>query len=336
MEKRLILVPLDGSAFAERAVPVATELARRTGAGVRLVHVHMRVTADPIYVDGLAVIDEHMHSLGREHEQAYLDQARKRLAADGDLSAVLLYGPVADALADYVDSSGAMLIVMTTHGRGGLERAWLGSVADELIRVSPAPLLLVRPEPGSVPRPFRRILVPLDGSPAAEAILVHAIELARLEADSELILLNVVQPIWVPDGAFAPTASGREVTRRQEERARKYLHRLARRLEASGLRVRTRVQTATTVALAILDAARGEQADIVALAAHGRSGIRRLTLGSVADKVVRGSPVPVLVFRPSEALPAELRGREAEVELPGGLSSTAPQALANTASQEPS
>jgi nucleotide-binding universal stress UspA family protein len=304
-ERSLILVPLDGSDAAERAVPVAVELARRTDAALRLVHVHMPLAADPIHVEGLPVIDEHMHSLRREHEQAYLDQARQRLAAGVAGSAALLDGPVAATVAADAKASGARLIAMTSHGRGGLERAWLGSVADELARVSPVPLLLVRPEPGSAPYPFRRILVPLDGSALAESILVHAVALARLEADSEIILLDVVQPIasavWIPDVALAAPVAVGDVTRRQEERAREYLAGLARRLEASAVRVRTRVQVASAIALAILDVARDEAVDIVALATHGRSGVRRLALGSVADKVVRGSRAPVLLFRPPDA-----------------------------------
>jgi nucleotide-binding universal stress UspA family protein len=304
-EQSWILVPLDGSAVAEQAVPVAAELARRAGAALRLLHVHMPITADPIHVEGLPVIDEHLRSLRREHERAYLDQARERVLSGVAVSAHLLDGPVAATVAAYAKANGARLIAMTTHGRGGLERAWLGSVADELVRVSPVPLLLLRPEPGSVPRPFRRILVPLDGSANAEAILEHAVAFARLDADSELILLDVVQPIasavWVPEVALAASAAGGDVTRRQEESAREYLAGLSRRLEASGVRVRARVQVATAIAPAILEVAGDEQADIVALATYGRSGIRRVTLGSVADKVVRGSPVPVLLFRPPDA-----------------------------------
>jgi nucleotide-binding universal stress UspA family protein len=305
----LILVPLDGSDLAERAVPVAVGLARRTGAALRLVHVHIPITADPIHVEGLPVIDEHLQSQRRAHEQAYLDGARQRLAADVAGSAALLDGPVATTVAADAKASGASLIAMTSHGRGGLERAWLGSVAAELAHVSPVPLLLVRPEPGSGAYSFRRILVPLDGSAVAESILVHAIALARLEADSEIILLDVVQPIasavWMPDVARAAPVAGGELTHTQEERAREYLGGLARRLGTNALRVRTRVQVASTVALAILDVARDEAADVVALATHGRSGIGRLALGSVADKVVRGSRVPVLLFRPPDAAQAQ-------------------------------
>jgi nucleotide-binding universal stress UspA family protein len=300
-----ILVPLDGSEAAEQAVPVAVDLARRSGGTLRLVHVHIPITADPIHVEGLPVIDEHLHSQRRAHEQAYLDGARERLAQGVAGSAALLDGPVAATVAADAKASGARLIAMTSHGRGGLERAWLGSVADELVHISPVPLLLVRPERDAGSYPLRRILVPLDGSAVAESILVHAIALARLEADAEIVLLDVVQPIasavWIPAMALAAPLAGGDLTTRQEERAREYLGGLARRLEADGLRVRTRVQVATSVALAILDVVRDEAMDVVALATHGRSGIRRLALGSVADKLVRGSPVPVLLFRPPDA-----------------------------------
>jgi nucleotide-binding universal stress UspA family protein len=297
----LILVPLDGSAVSEEAVPIAVDLARRTGAPLHLVHVHVPITADPIHVEGLAVIDENMRSLRRDHEQAYLDQVREEHARGAVAAAILLDGPVAATVASYGQANHARLIVMTTHGRSGLERAWLGSVADELVRISPVPLLLVPPGSASAVRPLRRVLVPLDGSAVAESILEHAIGLARIDADSELILLDVVQPIasavWVPDVVPRPEG-GDDVTRRQEERAREYLARLSSRLETSRVRVHARVRVATTVAPAILEVARDEQADIIALATHGRSGIKRLTMGSVADKVVRGSPVPVLLFRP--------------------------------------
>lgn len=297
----LILVPLDGSAVSEEAVPVAADLARRTGAPLHLVHVHMPITADPIHVEGLPVIDENMRSLRRDHEQAYLDRLREQHALGAAAAAALLDGPVAATVASYAQVNHARLIVMTTHGRSGLERAWLGSVADELVRISPVPLLLVRPGSASAVRPLRRVLVPLDGSAVAESILEHAIGLARMDADSELILLDVVQPlasaVWIPDVVAQPEA-GDDVTRRQEERAREYLSGLSRRLEASRVRVHARVHVATTIAPAILEMARAEQADVIALATQGRSGFKRLALGSVADKVVRGSAVPVLLFRP--------------------------------------
>lgn len=295
-----ILVPLDGSELAERAMPAAAALARRAGAELRLVHVHVPIPAEPIYVEGLPVVDEHLHSLRRMHEQAYLDQVLQKAAAGIPAATVILEGRVADALADYARSTEAALVVMTTHGRGGLERAWLGSVAEELTRVSPVPLLLIRPAPEPVA--FRRILVPLDGSPLAESVLEHAARLTRLDPDGELVLLEVVQPVtavvWASEAALVASWPTADLVRRDEEQARNYLQGVGRRLEAEGLHVRTRVEVAANVASAILEIARAEHADVVALATHGRSGLVRLALGSVADKVVRGSPAPVLLFRP--------------------------------------
>jgi nucleotide-binding universal stress UspA family protein len=296
-----IVVPLDGSELAERALPLASDLARRAGTGLELVHVHVPIAADPIHVEGLPVLDEHMHPLRREHERAYLEKVRGRLDPGLSARTTLLDGPIAAALAGHARATGAWLIALTTHGRGGVERAWLGSVADELARVSPVPLLLVRPDPASRAT-VQRIVVPLDGSDMSEAILRHAGPLARL-AGAEIVLLEVVRPIgaavWLPEGAImASTVPEEDLLRQQEQGASAYLQRTAAGLAASGVRARASVEVATSVASAVLRAAEAEKADLIAMATHGRSGLARLALGSVADKVVRGSHVPVLLVRP--------------------------------------
>jgi nucleotide-binding universal stress UspA family protein len=294
-----ILVPLDGSELAESALPFAAELARRSGAPLELVHVHVPISPEPIHVEGLPVIDEHMRSRRRDHERAYLERMRERLGPDVTASAVLLDGPVAASLAAHARARGTWLIVLTTHGRGGLERIWLGSVADELTRVSPVPVLLVRPEHSAAAARIGRILVPLDGSKRSEAILEHAAGLARY-ADAELVLFEAVQPVgaavWLPAGELSVPAD--DLLQRQQETARASLEEAARPLAAAGLRVRTRLEVARSVAGAILAAADAEPAGLVALATHGRSGLARAALGSVADKVVRASRTPVLLFRP--------------------------------------
>jgi nucleotide-binding universal stress UspA family protein len=299
-----IFVPLDGSDLAERAVPVAAELARKSGAALRLVHVHVPMPTEPIYVEGLPVVDEHLRPLRKSHEQAYLDRAVERLAAGTTAQGVILEGGAASALAAHARREGAALVVMTTHGRGGLERAWLGSVAEEVIRLSPAPVLLVRPAPSAVSGTFRRILVPLDGSAMGEAVLEHAARLARLDPEAELVLLQVLQPlssaVWVPDAAVLAAWPAGEVAHRDEEAARLYLRGVADRLDKQGLRARAGVRVSGTVAPAILEAAKEEKVDLVALSTHGRSGFARFALGSVADKVLRACPVPVLVYRPPE------------------------------------
>src|SRR5690349_7966901 len=113
-----ILVPLDGSGLAEQAVAVAAALAAKTSAPLHIVHAHVAAPAEPIYVEGLPVLDEQMRSRRRDHEQAYLDGVRSRLAGSAQTLARVIDGAnAASAVAAYARESGAQLIVLTTHGR---------------------------------------------------------------------------------------------------------------------------------------------------------------------------------------------------------------------------
>jgi nucleotide-binding universal stress UspA family protein len=310
---RSILVPLDGSPASEHALPIAYDLARRSDALLRLVHVHVMYSAAPIYVEGMPVIDEQMQSLGKAHERAYLERMRDRLVAESNLRVgIALLDPaeaenpdqtVPQMLASYAAASDTDLIVMTTHGRGGLARFWLGSVADALVHISTTPMLLVRPDDDTAavehPPAFRRILLALDGSALAEQILEPALALGRL-TQAAYTLLHVVEPhTLVPSAPFTtPTDFDAEDTQRRQFESQRYLERIARRLRGAGATVSVDVRVAEQAALAILNAAREHQADLVAIATHGRSGLARLLLGSVADKVVRGTTLPVLLWRP--------------------------------------
>ena len=179
-----ILVPLDGSPLAEQALPLARRIAEPAGSKLRLALVHQIPTAplDP----GAARRFTSVELSTRKSERAYLRSLQAKLRQEGVrlASAVTLSGSVGPALAQYVQELGIDLVVMATHGRGGVRRAWLGSVADRLIRQLQVPVLLVRPAEdgfattsGSAPN---QILVPLDGSPLAEEVLGPAADLARL------------------------------------------------------------------------------------------------------------------------------------------------------------
>jgi nucleotide-binding universal stress UspA family protein len=309
---RTILVPLDGSPLSEEALPIACEIARRSHAVLHLVHVTTRTSPAPIFVEGLPVIDEDLHSLGASHDRAYLERIADRLAMQEDLPVtvtVLDSHPTDDheqsipgLLASYALSRGVDLIVMTTHGRGGLARFWLGSVADALIRLSPVPILLLRcseskQETGCSAQ-LHRILIPLDGSARSEAILVHALAFGRL-AGAEYTLLQVVVPaVLGPAAPFTtPTDFDPEQTRREQAEAELYLERLAGRLKDTGATVRTRVLVADQVAPAILQEYLHDKSDLIAISTAGRSGVRRLLIGSVADKVLRRAEMPLLLHR---------------------------------------
>ena len=301
---RNLLVPLDGSTFGEHALPFACSIAQRDGAVLHLVHVH--VLNDPIYIEGMPVIDADLHSLSREHERVYLEQIRDDLQSTRELSVTCANldsdGSIASTLARYMDARKIDLVVMTTHGRGGLTRAWLGSVADALVRCNKVPLLLLRPADGApdlaqLPQ-LKRILIPLDGSELSEQISESALELGG-PMQSEYILLRVVEPFVIAGYAPMAQASRLDVKLTQEQlaEAQRYLDRVAERLRATGHRTQTRALLGEQVAVAILDEARRQNADLIAMTTHGRSGIARLLLGSVADKVLRGANMPLLIAR---------------------------------------
>jgi nucleotide-binding universal stress UspA family protein len=301
---RSILVPLDGSAFAEQALPLAAGLAKRAGGKLRLALVH-RSPTNPIDTAS-AKLYTSVELATRKAEHDYLHRFADGLREAGTTvtSAVTLSGPTAATLIKYVTDVGIDLIVMATHGRGGLQRAWLGSVADYLIRTLEVPVLLVRPveKYAAAARDLgkRQILVPLDGSPLAEEVLEPAAELAK-SWDSELMLLQVVQPLNLVQDAMLPLPSAydEELTNLWRNQAQEYAEGLAKRLRERGLRASGAAVIGWNVVETILSAARPERTSAIALATHGRSGVRRLALGSVADKLVRSAEVPVLVYHPS-------------------------------------
>lgn len=295
-----ILVPLDGSTLAEQAIPTAVAIAERAGSKLKLLLVH----EPPPSLDPGSTYTElelAMEKADRDYLRSVAGRLRERLGPA--LSSAVVKGPVTKTLARYTRELGTDLIVMTTHGRGGIRRAWLGSVADELIRTSEAPILIVRPSDGDATPTFvppTEIMVPLDGSPLAEAVLEPVTALARLW-DAEVSLVQVVRPIILtsdPPLPF-PTGYSDQETRIRRELAQDYIRDIAEHLRESGVRASGVAVVDGSVAHTLLDLARPERVSVVAVATHGLGGLRRLVLGSVADKLVRGADVPVLVVRPT-------------------------------------
>ena len=294
METAPILVPLDGSDFAEQAIPVASTIAERWHAPLRLARVHVPLASEVHCADGLVVVDDKRDVDARQRDAAYLEQ-RRGTGSEAGIETVLLQGPaVSAALAADAKTSGARLVVMTTHGRGGLPRLLLGSVAAGVVKRSPTPVLLVRPGHVDASRRFRRVLVPLDGSGLACSILDHVSRVA--EPGARLVLFTVIEPVsWAswPDAAGAVPDE-----REQDATARVWLEEQAVPLRARGFEVETRVSLSRRCAQQILAVAATVEADLIALATHGRSGLARVALGSVADEVVHGAEVPVLLHHP--------------------------------------
>ncbi|HEX6104344.1 MAG TPA: universal stress protein [Gemmatimonadales bacterium] len=294
---RSILVPLDGSAVAEQALSVGASLARRAGAPLHLVSVQepvpVAVTAEVGYY-GVDLEREAREELTR-YLAGTLDVARK--TGGLDVQGEVIDGAAAEALTDYVARHDIGLVVMTTHARKGLGRLWLGSVADRLLRRLSVPMLLLHP--GELPQPtrFRKILVALDGD-IEESVLEPAIALGTLEQDAEYVLARVVEPPLplLTSLAASPSLLGQPHEEPDlEQAARAHLERVADRLRAGGLHVTWQVRVARDVPEQVVALAGEVGADCIAVGTHGATGIVRLLVGSVADKVVRETGLPVLV-----------------------------------------
>ncbi len=306
---RNVLVPVDGSESAEHALPWALAAAGPTGT-VHLVHVH--VAPAPIMIEGVVVSDPTLDRTIRDQEADYMTHLvdRVKTAAPGltaEARTVDTDEPMADALARVAADVGADLVAMTTHGRGAFARFWLGSVSDEFLRQSPVPVLVLRPKEGTAPpdlagRPrLAHLIVPLDGSDLAERIVEPAVKVgSAFGADYTLVLVldslndpDAVARIKQPDlpDSVNPTTP--------KQRAEEYLDRVARSIGERHGSARTTLVREGSPAEVVLGLAGKDPAAGIALATHGRSGLTRLLMGSVADEVVRKAPGPVLVYHPA-------------------------------------
>jgi nucleotide-binding universal stress UspA family protein len=323
---RSVLVPLDGSPFGEHALRYALAVAGRSGARLELAHAREPVSLFDV-PGGSTPEEEDLKAT--ERALRYLAEVRDRVRAAGvTVTTTLLHGSLAEslqqfpgvprpdhlyltsalldravgeALCGYAAETRPDLVVMTTHGRGPLSRYWFGSVSTDVVRRCPVPLLLVRPADGpadltALPE-FRRLLLPLDGSSWGEHAVRAAVTLGQLFG-VEYRLLRVVPPVLTSGGAWpSPLVPRRSVAEQLQAEANGYLVSLAHRLPA--LSRATLHSTADwPPAGVILTDAEASGVDLIALTTHGRGGIERLLLGSVADKVVRGTTLPVLLCRP--------------------------------------
>jgi nucleotide-binding universal stress UspA family protein len=279
-----VLVPLDGSPLAEAVLPLAEALGRLPGGKLHL----MRA----VFVEGpLAAQD-----VERENARTYIDLVARHIAAREpiDVRGTVWDGEPAQVIINAIERERVSLVAMSTHGRSGLDRLRFGSVAESVARRAPVPVLLVRGPVDWSPTAGARILVPLDGSPDSEAVLpvVERIATARQLA---VRLLHVVEPVGL-EALAGEVLPGME----------RYLAEVAGRLEARGLEVGCSVQSGSPVEV-IEREADGFPPSLVAMSTHGRTGLNRLLMGSVAERVVRAVRAPVLLWRAPES--EEIAGR---------------------------
>lgn len=272
-----ILVALDGSQRSEATLPYAEALAAAFDSELVLLRAlqFAPITAGPIEPYVAPQVYQELHDAEAQAAGDYLQRVAAPLKERGRrVRTMAVTGHPAGAILDTAETEGVGLIAMATHGRSGLARFALGSVAELVLRSARCPLLLVRAAGTAA---FTRVLVPLDGSTLAEAVLPLARDLAAA-LGLELVLLRV-----------APNAAERA-------EAAAYLEHTAAGLRTGGLTVATRV-TEGAAADEILQVAAAEDGAPIAMATHGRGGPARWVLGSVAETVVRAAAAPVLVVR---------------------------------------
>jgi nucleotide-binding universal stress UspA family protein len=303
-----ILVPLDGTRFAEAVLPAAVRLARRARGRLHLLLAHQPTAA--LVGMGEVAVHPGLDLALQSQEEEYLADVVARLdrMGAGPVGSRRLTAPAGDAICEEAGRVEADLIVMATHGRSALGRLWLGSVSHHVIRHAGLPVLLVNPHRAHKvlePRSGAGILVALDLSAFSEAVLEPVQELASL-LEAHITLLHVVEPNYhlVEPPAPDPLEQDETVTEVRRADAQRRLDDIADRLRARGLGVSARVVIGPSAAAGVLEALEGPKYDLVAMTTHGAGGMRRLFLGNVADKVIRSAGKPVLVLRPAP-LPEE-------------------------------
>ncbi|MBI2321737.1 MAG: universal stress protein [Chloroflexi bacterium] len=296
-----ILVPLDGSALAETALPWAELLAERTGATLVLLRsalVRGLITEDLLEAEVQAV----------QEAEEYVGRVAGALREHGlSVEMAVPYGEPGEAIVEASAWRSADLVVMATHGRSGLGRWVYGSVADHVLRGATVPVFLVR---AGVAPPVRaalpsQVVVPLDGSEVAEAALPWAVELARLLGAGIALLRAVELP------AFGENLSPRaNVLEAAEVEARRYLEGVSDGLRRDGLELTYAVRLGTP-AWSIASCARELGSSLLVMATHGRSAMARLVYGSVAAGVLREASVPLLLV-PARGMEAGRRAARRE------------------------
>jgi nucleotide-binding universal stress UspA family protein len=286
-----ILVPLDGSELAERALPVAVALAEALGGKVRLARIvpyFAVLAADPM-------LYEEINRMSEEEALAYLRNVASRLPEGLVVSTTAEIGSAAEGILEEARQSKARLIVMSSHGRSGIGRWMYGSVAERVLGQSAVPVLIINARCTPWVQAGRKILVPLDGSQLAEQALPPAAAVAEA-LGAELHLLRIVTQDHASLETDAMTEVFEDLASKEILTAREYLQ--DKEASLALLAVTSAVLNADDgVADTILTYAADQAIDMIVMSTHGRSGLRRWVYGSVAEKVLRSAGCATMIVR---------------------------------------
>ena len=305
---KTILVPLDGSELSEQVLPYVQLFAQFLDTKILLLSVLTeQVAVQPAshmvrQVGGVRLIgeDQLAHAMASQHQQTteYLEFHARALREKGLQVELMVHtGVPAQCIVEQAMQHQADLIAMATHGYNGLQRWVLGSVADDVMRQAPCPVVLIR-DAVSVPIEsftIRRILLPTDGSGLSRQAFRVAADIA-VRAEAEIILLQVepyALELYPDTGALAA-----EMTEIRREQVRQDLDILIRQMFPRDLPIVPVVSVGDPM-VEIGVEARHRDVDLIVMATHGYGGLRRWMLGSVADKVLHTTTLPVLLIRPA-------------------------------------
>ncbi|HEX6861457.1 MAG TPA: universal stress protein [Thermoanaerobaculia bacterium] len=296
---RKILVPMDGSALAETALPQAVAVARACQAEVGLLRV-----LDTNGAKAGRLVDSVSWRLARTAASRSLEALAAKLAAQGvRVRWSVAEGDAAEEILRRSREEAVDLVVLCSHGKSGPSGFGLGSTSQKVLSRAGASVLVVRgaEPPAEMPAEarFPLILVPLDGSQRSQWALLQAVPLARASG-SEILLVHVVAPPLL-SGRTPPTPEEVELTRQMSERDRRsaeiYLRELQELLAGSGLQARTRLVESPQIVQTLLKIAGDEKAALIVVSAHGCSGAAPWPYGSVTDRLIHHGTVPLLVLQ---------------------------------------
>ena len=309
-----VIVPLDGSELSEQALPYARLVAASLSAPIELVQAFDILPPGLLGPRARAVVGQ-LEQAARQHAETSLESARQRLESDGhSVSIATQRGPASDVIVARAGTDPTALVVMCTHGRGGITRWVMGSVTDKALHTMPNPMLIVRAAAatgaGTPPPPasLQAIVTPLDGSPLSELALPHAVSIAAALTAAIVVLrvtpteshyrreLALAAPEMGAMVDFDP-ATPAEMVAEDTATVAQYLDGIRARLEAEHAHGVTAEHIRNdNIAQSIIERA-AAQPSLVAMTTHGRSGVGRVVMGSVTDRVIRYSNTPALVIR---------------------------------------
>ena len=317
-----ILTPLDGSDVSRQVVPYVRSLAAGLSLPTTLLHAIEPETFTIPQILNPSLHAEEFASHRMRRARQYVDPVAAELGKLGlSVRTEIPQAEPVTAIVDEAATDPGTLIAMSSHGRSGFARWWMGSVTDKVLHLTDNPLLVIRSvaQPQGPPQAaFERITVPVDGSELAEEILPHVVYLSSaMSLAVDLVQVNPSRDDYYRSLSIGPSEVAR-VTPSYEEyieivdgEAESYLANLKERLTRQGAASVSTSLLHGPAADTIADLASATSNNLVAMTTHGRSGVGRLVLGSVAERVVRQSGDPVLLIRGARGGQAPLTGAPA-------------------------